>query len=314
MAFVALVNNRPSAAIKGATGTCIGMTCRGEMIAKIGSGLIKPHWAHRHATDCDLEGNTESGWHLTWRTLMQLHGCTSEVVYADGKHRADAVTPDGRVVEFQTTWLPWQSIRSREATYKNMAWVYRVTDSQADLDLSNAKLDGLAEFYWFTPRRSILAHERPVYWHRSDEAVWAIRTVYRTHDVTDEGAVVWKGIAELVATDWNEFAERISSGETFADPPTFYGFDGVEARRAYAAARQLEYHDDAWIDMDTIDCTLSNVRTLKATGRPNVISTYDADTIRRIEWHRANDPSCSACGNPMTCGQRKSHHMCRVAS
>lgn len=309
MAFVALVGTKPMRATKGHIGTCIGPDCRGEMIAKIGSGLIKPHWAHRHAGDCELEGNEESGWHLTWRTLFQLNGCTSEVVYADGKHRADAVTPDGRVVEFQTTWLPWQSIRSREATYQNMAWMYRVTDSQADLDLGDTALDGLAEFHWYTPRRSILAHERPVYWHRSDDAIWSIRTVYRTNDVTDEGAVVWKGVAQLIGTDWADFAERISNGEQFADPPTFHGFEGVEARRAYAAARQLEHHEDAWIDMDGYDCPLTVAPIgIARTLRPGI--THDPDKLVHMERYRATCPPCQACTRPMICGQKKRHYTC----
>lgn len=309
MAFIALVGTKPMKATKGQTGTCLDPACRGEMIAKIGSGLIKPHWAHRHAGDCALEGNEESGWHLTWRTLFELNGCNSEVVYADGKHRADAVTPDGRVVEFQTTWLPWQSIRSREATYQNMAWMYRVTDSQADLDLGDTALDGLAEFHWYTPRRSILAHERPVYWHRSDDAIWSIKAIYRTADTTDDGNVVWKGVAQLVGTDWGDFAERISNGEQFADAPTFYGFEAVEARRAYAAARQLEQTDEAWIDMDGYDCQLSTPSRGHLTlVRPGIV--YDPDKLVHLERFKATCPACQACRKPMVCGQRKLHYTC----
>ena len=313
MAFLALHNGRPSRPVKGATGTCLSPECRGEMIAKIGSGLIKAHWAHRHAGDCQLDNNEESGWHRTWRTLFQLNGCLSEVHFNGRKHRADAVTPDQRVVEFQTDWLRWDQIRSREDTYDRMAWVYRVTDTQTDLDLADATLDSLATFTWYTPRRSILAHVKPVYWHRSDEAIWSIKTIYRTTDVTEAGNVVWRGVAELVATDWADFAERISNGEAFCEPPNFHGFEALEARRALAAAMHAEPTSDIWLDMDVVDCPLARPRT-ESSFRPAVIRSADVGTLERIEHFRRTCPPCSVCHSPMVVGQHVAHYTCLEAA
>jgi hypothetical protein len=312
MAFIALHDGKPARPTKGAMGRCLDPECRGEMIAKIGSGLVKPHWAHRQAGDCALENNEESGWHLTWRTLFQLNGCTSEVYYDGRRHRADAVTPDGRVVEFQTTWLKWDAIRSREMVYDRMAWVYRVTDAETDLDLGEASLDGMASFVWYAPRRSMLAHERPVYWHRSDEAIWSIQTVYRTTDTTDAGAIIWKGVAQLIATDWAGFAERISNGEPFATAPDFQGFEALEARRAYAAATHAEPGTEVWLDMDAIDCQLNTKRPSNVVPfRPRIVSTADADTLKRVAYYEATSPKCSICRKPMVCNQPGAHYACK---
>ena len=44
--------------------------CKKRMIAKVGTGIRRSHWAHRHAERCDEWWEDESEWHINWRNLF----------------------------------------------------------------------------------------------------------------------------------------------------------------------------------------------------------------------------------------------------
>lgn len=120
--MLARLNGELAAARPGTRAAC--PACDRPTIAKCGP-LVTWHWAHE-AADCDPWAEPESAWHLAWKAAA-LH---SEVVMRrDGTcHRADIVTTDGRVVELQSTYLPVDQIRAREAFYgPSMVWLYRAT-------------------------------------------------------------------------------------------------------------------------------------------------------------------------------------------
>lgn len=108
-------------AFPGGRSICPG--CRAEVIAKCGQIKV-PHWAHR-VNDCDSWAEPETAWHRNWKLLLrEKYGATLEVVMGNGEHRADAVLPDGTVVELQHSYLDGEQIHAREKFYGRMIWIY----------------------------------------------------------------------------------------------------------------------------------------------------------------------------------------------
>lgn len=273
MAALALVDGVPKLATEtGLRGTCIGIECGAPMISKVGT-VVRGHWAHVANTSCDLDDTGEKGWHLTWRTLFYLRGAQTEIVM--GRHRADIVLPDGRVIEFQTTFLPPADVASRETTFGEMAWIYLVTSeiSEGHIAAEQMGLDGSFKFTWSTTRRSMLSHRRPVFWHwYSDrlEEIWQIESF------TDAGDGTWTSRARIVAGDWEEFSRRIIEGEPFGEPPTFHGF-GLGALRAVSAGQRLHVAPPMPASADTECDRHHSHRAHHASARVEVV----ADDLER---------------------------------
>jgi hypothetical protein len=144
----------------GGRSTCPG--CDGELVAKCGS--IKTwHWAHLRA-DCDPWSEPESAWHLGWKRWLADHrGARTEVVMPP--HRADAVLPDGRIVELQGDYLSAEQIAEREAFYgPDLVWIYRC-------HWSERIHVGRRGFWWKHGAPSMAAHRRPVWWELSSGMV-----------------------------------------------------------------------------------------------------------------------------------------------
>jgi hypothetical protein len=93
------------------------------MVAKCGNVRVW-HWAHLGRRTCDHWWETETEWHRAWKN--QFPSECQEVIHWDEsgeKHIADVRTEDGRVIEFQHSYLKVEERQAREAFYRPMYWV-----------------------------------------------------------------------------------------------------------------------------------------------------------------------------------------------
>lgn len=142
----------------GGRGTCPG--CGGAVLAKCGR-IVTWHWAHVTGEDCDPWAEPDSAWHRGWQERYPIE--QREVVIGD--HRADVVTADGEVLEFQHSYLSPDEIAAREAFYgRAMWWVFDATEAAAEdrLSLRRALGNGVITFRWKYPRKSVGVCRRPV--------------------------------------------------------------------------------------------------------------------------------------------------------
>jgi hypothetical protein len=96
--------------------------CHSTVIAHCGPVQVW-HWQHERRDDCDswAEPAGMTDWHLNWQREVPLD--RREVVI--GSHRADIVTPGGRVCEIQHSLLGYEAIEAREACYgHDMLWIF----------------------------------------------------------------------------------------------------------------------------------------------------------------------------------------------
>lgn len=141
----------------GLRSTC--RACGQELLAKCGSIKIW-HWAHRVA-DCDPWASPESQWHLLWKQRLEAAGADIEVPIDN--HRADVVFTDGRILELQGNYLPYDAIQQREAFYgKQLAWLYRC-------HWKDRIHWGDHGFWWKNGAPSMVHHERPLYWDMGED-------------------------------------------------------------------------------------------------------------------------------------------------
>jgi hypothetical protein len=137
------------------------------MVAKCGR-LVTWHWAHRSA-DCDPWSEPESAWHLTTKLALEALGCQIEVRLDDaecGWHVADAVTPNGGVIELQASSLDVDTIAERESFYGLMCWVWQA-------HWADRLHHGERGFWWKNGARSVAACSRPMFWAVDDE-IWRV--------------------------------------------------------------------------------------------------------------------------------------------
>ena len=165
---------------KGQRSTC--PVCGGVILAKVGQ-IVAPHWAHV-AADCDAWAEPESEWHRSWkRWLRDEKNATIEAPMTP--HRADAVLPDGRVVELQSRYQSPELIAEREAFYGDMLWIYRCTWTE--------RLHwGRRGFWWKHGSKSMALHQRPVWWDMGGE-LWRVRL-----SVVDSGSDLWPSSGKRV--------------------------------------------------------------------------------------------------------------------
>lgn len=100
-------------------------TCAAQMISKCGK-IVVWHWAHESVSDCDKWSEGETPWHAAWKSRFADTERPIKKIYPGGLevvHRADAVTPGGRVIEFQHSSLSADEVLERERFYQNMVWV-----------------------------------------------------------------------------------------------------------------------------------------------------------------------------------------------
>ena len=111
-------------ASKGILGRC--PTCNELLITKCGKITI-PHFAHKAHTDCGKKyHDSMSEWHYNWQLKIEnpTPGINIEVpIKQEYLKRADVITKEGVIIEFQKSPLPIDERILREDQYKNMIWV-----------------------------------------------------------------------------------------------------------------------------------------------------------------------------------------------
>lgn len=132
--------------------------CDGELLAKCGP-IVSWHWAHKVA-ECDPWSEPESEWHIGWKRILESLGAELEVIR--GYHRADAVMPDGTVVELQSSYLSAGDIEARENHYGRMCWIYRCT--WADRIHRGRRWRQRGGFWWKHGSKAMTRHNAPVFW------------------------------------------------------------------------------------------------------------------------------------------------------
>lgn len=87
------------------------------------------HWAHVSKGDCLGCNEPMTQWHRDWQDCYPLE-CRERRV----KHHIADVMIDDFVIEFQHSSLTGDKIKSREATYRHLAWVLDVTEHSPAID------------------------------------------------------------------------------------------------------------------------------------------------------------------------------------
>jgi hypothetical protein len=118
----ALVDNKKVEAKTGLIANCPG--CSQSVIPKCGDQRVH-HWAHSRNKMCDTWWEPETEWHRNWKSKFP-EDWQEEFLINDKtgeKHIADIRTDKGLVIEFQHSHINPEERLSREAFYKNLAWV-----------------------------------------------------------------------------------------------------------------------------------------------------------------------------------------------
>lgn len=157
-------------------------TCDAPVRAKCGS-INAWHWSHVSLHDCDTWTEPDSAWHHWWQSHFAEDQV--EVVRRTNNlcHRADAVSLDGTVIEFQHSSLSTEEIQARETFWGKMIWVFDAGEPHRANRLwttPRASDDGHTywTFKWQHPRRSLVACTRPIYLDLSDGLLLHIRKLY----------------------------------------------------------------------------------------------------------------------------------------
>lgn len=132
--------------------------CGSEVIAKCGRINIW-HWAHKNFSLCDLWCESETEWHLYWKSKFPKEYVEVPIVMVGERHRADVRLPNGTVIEFQHSSLSVGDIWIREAFYKNVIWIFDLAEPYENDQILFDEKSNYVTFRWKHPRKSI-AHAR----------------------------------------------------------------------------------------------------------------------------------------------------------
>jgi len=128
--------------------------CGEGVMAKCGEINIW-HWAHKRRGDCDIWGECETQWHLTWKSYFPAE-CVEISIGGNGtKHRADIRTPNGIVIELQHSPISVEKIREREQFYGNMIWIFDVREPHSAERLYFRNKGDFHTFRWEHARKSL---------------------------------------------------------------------------------------------------------------------------------------------------------------
>jgi len=168
-------------ATPGAVGRCRG--CGAALTPKCGP-LVAHHWAHRSG-DCDRWAEPDSAWHLAWQACAPADRTEVPI----GNHRADIITPDGRVVEVQHSHLPVADIAAREAHYGRMAWLWDAREAYEAERLTLNPRATWTGFRWKHPRKSIASCRRPVFLDLDGVRLLRVRKFHQSERFAGWGTV-----------------------------------------------------------------------------------------------------------------------------
>jgi competence protein CoiA len=162
-------------ATRGARSVCA--CCSAPVRAKCGA-IMAHHWAHNRARDCDPWYDTGAhDWHVAWQRQHPDEWCERVI----GCHRADLLTPDGLVVEFQHSPLSPAEIAEREAFYgahapQGMLWVWDARAFGKRIEITRFDpATGYVAFRWKSPRKSMFTCAARQWWDLSEG--WALKEV-----------------------------------------------------------------------------------------------------------------------------------------
>lgn len=135
---------------------CVCEMCGAAVVARMGT-IVVHHWAHVSLGDCDSWSEPMTPWHRDWQS--QWADRCREVIL--GNHRADVVTDDGSVLEFQHSTISSAEVLERLNHYlihgQKIAWIFDAVDAFASgrIALGGPYQDGRKDFAWVHPRLSI---------------------------------------------------------------------------------------------------------------------------------------------------------------
>jgi len=136
--------------------------CNGVVIAKCGE-INYHHWAHQSNKECDEWHESESDWHLKWKSQFPKENVEVTIRKNDKRHRADVVGNEGAVIELQHSSISTIAIREKEVFYKNMLWVFDLANKQHFFKRKEQINEREFSFKWVSPKRSLIACKKPLY-------------------------------------------------------------------------------------------------------------------------------------------------------
>lgn len=167
---------RPTAT--GQTATCD--YCGSKVISKCGSFNIY-HWAHAPFSECDSWRETKiTEWHLKIQNALEYNKAKLEVTIEKNteRHRADAVLPDGTVIEVQTSPISLEEIKERERFYGNMIWIFDARETYEQDRFQITEEENYLKFRWKHPKKSIFYTSRPTFLHLEMGDFFHIKNCY----------------------------------------------------------------------------------------------------------------------------------------
>jgi len=165
--------------ISGQIGTC--EICGAKVVGYCGE-LISWHWKHSVEADCDPWSEAITEWHIEWQKYLEEKGAEIEVVinrYGE-KHRADAVMPNGLIIELQHSSISVQEIAERENFYgAKMLWVFDTIDAyESDRFSLRKKVGKKHTFRWKHPRKSAAYTKRQTFLDLGEGSLFQLSKMY----------------------------------------------------------------------------------------------------------------------------------------
>ena len=136
--------------------------CKTVTIAKCGE--INPHhWAHESIKVCDEWFESESKWHLHWKSLFPKEFIEVTIQKNEKRHRADIIGYNGTVVELQHSPISPTVINDRELFYENMIWLFDMASKRHSFTRKAQISETEFSFKWSYPRWSLIMCKKPLY-------------------------------------------------------------------------------------------------------------------------------------------------------
>ncbi len=169
--------------------------CGAKLIPKCGEINIW-HWSHL-AGECDQWHETETDWHLYFKSLIPEDRCEVSISRNGISHRADIVTKKGMVIELQHSSIDAGEIAERERFYGQMIWLFDIRDCRREKDrwVFDKNVGGFTRqearfvicrdektyqtFRWYHPRKHIAFTSKPTYLDIGHDEVFALKKMAR---------------------------------------------------------------------------------------------------------------------------------------
>jgi len=149
------------------------------------------HWAHSVDTTCDIWGE-ETEWHLNWKAQFPKELAEISIENNGIKHRADICFPNETVIEFQHSSLSVEEIRERENFYKNMIWIFDVSESFYKGNFIPRFAITHYTFRWKHARKSIAYASKPVYLDLGNGYIFHLSKMYPDAPNGGSGKIIRK--------------------------------------------------------------------------------------------------------------------------